>query len=217
MTVDRQGSERREWPVDSLFISESFRSVNLARSTAERDGGAGAVSFLQRCSGRQRFAFVIVRENNEAKEATANCPRITLAKLPSLAQQNPYAGPCIAPPPTKNVTVPSIVPKNGLLHLLVDVVVHDKRRADKESVIQVSAQEENATAFPYGRGGWSRWPSFPSPAAEMLLLSPLYVRTSRRCGRTASSRPDAAPVQDGRRTMMGRDAPCPRLTPESAL
>jgi len=135
MTVDRQGSERREWPVDSLFISESFRSVNLARSTAERDGGAGAVSSLQRCSGRQRFASVKVRENEEAKEAAANRPK---TKLPSLAQQDPVAtGPCIPPPPPGNVTIPSVAPENGLLYLLADVVAHEEERRadDKEPIV----------------------------------------------------------------------------------
>jgi hypothetical protein len=93
-------------------------------------------------------------------------------------QQNTFAGPCIEPPPPKNVTVPSIVPENGLLHLLADVVVHDKRRADKESIIQVLAWEENVSAFPDGHGGWSRWPSCPSPTARMLpsVLLPSRLR-----------------------------------------
>ncbi len=103
MTFDRHGIdglEKREWPVDSLFISKSFCSVNLARSTAERDGGAGAVSSLQRCLGHQRFASVKVCENKEAKEAAANRSK---TKLPSLAQQDLVAtGPCIPPPPCKN-------------------------------------------------------------------------------------------------------------------
>jgi hypothetical protein len=135
MTFDRQGLEKRERPVDSLFISESFRSVNLVHSTAERNGGAGAVSSLQRCLGRQRFASVEVRESKEAKEAAANCPK---TKLPSLAQQDPVAtGPCIAPPPPWNVTIHSFASENSLLHLLADVVAHEeeKRADDKEPII----------------------------------------------------------------------------------
>ncbi len=108
-----------------------------------------------------------------------NCPRVTLAKFPSLAQQNRFASPCIAPPPPKNITVPSIVPKNGLLRLLADVVFHDERRAEKESIIQVSAREENQMAFLDGCGRWSCWPSCPSPATGMLLLPPPPVWTLR--------------------------------------
>jgi hypothetical protein len=74
------------------------------------------------------------------------------------------------PPPLKNVTDPSIVLKHSLLHLLANVVVHDKRRVDKESVIQVSAREENAMDFLDSHGEWSCWPFCPSPAAGMLLL-----------------------------------------------
>jgi hypothetical protein len=130
MTFDRQGLEKRERLVDSLFISESFHSVNLARSTAERNGGVGAVSSLQCCLGRQRFASVKVRENEEAKEATVNCPK---TKLPSLAQQDPVAtGPCIVPPPPGNVTIPSVAPKNSLLHFAHE---EERRADDKEPII----------------------------------------------------------------------------------
>jgi hypothetical protein len=135
MMFDRQGLEKRERLVDYLFISKSFCSVNLARSTTERDGGVGAVSSLQRCLGCQRFASVKVHENKEAKEAAANCPK---TKLPSLVQQDPIAtGPCIAPPPPGNITIPSVAPKNGLLHLLANVVAHKKERRanDKELII----------------------------------------------------------------------------------
>jgi hypothetical protein len=74
-------------------------------------------------------------QNKEAKEAAANCPK---TKLPSLAQQDPVAtGPCIAPPPPGNVTIPSVASENGLLQLLADVVAHEEERRadDKEPII----------------------------------------------------------------------------------
>ncbi len=155
MTYDRKSPDKRERQNNSLLFSESFCIVNPSCWKGERDGAANAVSSLTRCLGRQRSASRKVCKNNEAKEAAANHPRVILAKLPPLAQQKPFAGHCILPSPPKNDTVPSIVPKNGLLHLLVDVVVHDQRRADEESIIQVLVQEEHVTAFPDGRGGWS--------------------------------------------------------------
>ncbi len=174
---DRKSLGKRERQNNSLLFSESFWSVNSSCRKGERDGGANAVSSLPRCLGRQRSASIKVRENNEAKKAAANFARVTLAKLPSLTQQNPFVGPCIAPPPPKNVIVPSIVPKNGLLHSLADVVVHDKRRAHKESVIQMSAREENARVFPDGRGG-------------LVLLVFLPIPRRRDASPPSSSHPD---------------------------
>jgi hypothetical protein len=93
MTYDRKSPGKRERQNNSLLFSKSFCSVKPLCWKGERDGGANTVSSLPHCLGRQRSASIKVRKNNEAKEAAANCPRVTLAKLPSLAQQNPFTGP----------------------------------------------------------------------------------------------------------------------------
>jgi hypothetical protein len=61
MTYDRQGSKRRERPVDSLFISKSFRSVKCltvamrrTRSTGKSGSSRGILSGMDVSPGRRR-------------------------------------------------------------------------------------------------------------------------------------------------------------------
>jgi hypothetical protein len=148
MTFDRQGSEKREWPVDSLFISKSFRSVNLARSTAERDGGAGAVSSLQRYLGHQRFASVKVCKNKEAKEAAANRPK---TKLPSLAQQDPIAtGPCIAPPPPPGMSPSLLLRLRTACYICLPVWLPTRKRGGQTTKSPSSLTPPPAPSDPLG-------------------------------------------------------------------
>jgi hypothetical protein len=174
MTYDRKARGRESSRTICSSSSNHFVvSTQPSCQKGERDGGANAVSSLPCCSGHQRSASIKVCEKQ--RKPLQIVPELLWQS--SLLSRNStlFSVPCIAPPPPKNVTVLSIVPKNGLLHLLANVVVHDKRRADKESIILMLAQEENAMAFPDSCGGWSCWPSCLSPATGMLLLPLNFV------------------------------------------